>query len=31
MAKSQYFNDKSPDKFYVKYLKVQDSWKNKFP
>ncbi len=28
MTKSYYFNDKSPDKFYVKYVKGQDSWKN---
>ena len=28
MTKSYYFNDKSPDKFYVKYIKGQDSWKN---
>jgi hypothetical protein len=28
MSKSYYFNDKSPDKFYVKYVKGQDSWKN---
>jgi hypothetical protein len=28
MTKSYYFNNKSPDKFYVKYVKGQDSSKN---
>lgn len=28
MNKRYYFKDKSPDKFYVKYVKGQNSWKN---
>ncbi len=27
-TKRYYFKDKSPDKFYVKYVKLQNSWKN---